>query len=192
MYSAETIAWARYVLQTHKITEDDVFNQDKEARLERYMIILTEECGCREEAERVRRALEVCGKHPSKTMITWAEEILEWDGLGLERGGDLKPGGYVEWYRDKYLQDYTSEERKYFFIATRVAHAIRTDKWAMMAAKVRHAAKAHQRESSRKKYVATQMKLEVKSIAWDNIPTPLWNAPWGVDDKCGYANFGEY
>jgi len=155
MYNAERVAWARTCIRAHNIPEQDIFNEDKEEKLVRYLNDMAKEPGLCEEVESLEIAIEVIKKHPSKEIIEWAEDILEWDGLGLEKGGDLGPGGYVDWYRHTHMQGYKEEEISVFYTATRVAHAMKADKEAMEAAKARHAERAQQREEARKEYVAT-------------------------------------
>ena len=167
MYNAEWVEWARNGIQAHKIPEQDIFNEDKEEKLCRYFNVMAKEHGLCEEVERLKTAIEVIKQHPSKEIIEWAEDILEWDGLGLEKGGDLEPGGYVEWYRRTYMQEHKDEEISVFYTATRVACAMRADSEAMEAAKVRHVEKALQRESARKEYVASQLKHK-GFVTWDD------------------------
>jgi len=180
MYNAERVVLARNLIKKHKITEEDVFNQDKKERFQQYLNFMATEGGRHEEARKLETAFVVVQQNPSREIITWAEDILEWDGLGLERGGDLEPGGYVWWYRRTYMQCETDTEISIFNTATQVARAMRGNKEAMRAAKVRHAAKAQRREEDRKEYVAARLFNQL-CVTWDDFPPPLV-FPQSVED----------
>jgi len=152
MTLAEMKEWAVTVLLMRGISEHDVFETASEEKIEIVIGGLIE-TGQMNALSMFREAVSLVAAHPSRELVKWAEEVLEWDGTGLIKGADPGHRGNEDKLRKEYLRshglgeedDYTVRELELVDKARRVARALRNDKWGMMAAKVRHAARVQRK-----------------------------------------------
>jgi len=75
MHSADSTEWMVRTLAKHKIEEEDVFDYAKDSRIEAFINCLALNAR-QQEADEVRKAIEMAASQPSVTTRIWAETLL--------------------------------------------------------------------------------------------------------------------